>query len=184
VRFTISRFAASAVIAGSLLAAGQDAGLAECASNIELVSAISGDSLTGRWSETDSTETWVALLRIEVDGWKPASGMERHCYRAQPLAVLKGGLPAKPLWLTTGVVRNLAKGTLVHMGETFEPAVGDTVVLASTWRLGETGPGMAYMSLCTTVRVQDGHVMGVPLVTILERPGVAKGDSLPSGQYR
>jgi hypothetical protein len=91
-----------------------------------------------------------------------------------------GGLPAKPLWLTTGVVRNLAKGTLAHIGETFESAVGDTVVLARNWRLAETGPGMAYMSLCTTVRLQDGHVMGVPLSAILQRPGVAKRDSLRS----
>lgn len=187
---TISRFAAPVAIVASLLVAGP-APHAECTRDIELASAILGGSFMGRWAQNDSSTTWVAILHIEGDEWRPDSvftakglgseaGLERHFFRAQPLAVLSGNLPLEPLWMTNGILRNIAQGTTLQIGEYFEPAIGDTIVQVETRPLAGTMPGTAYVGLCSTVPVEHGYAMGVPLATIVERPGVAKRNPLPS----
>ena len=50
--------------------------------------------------------------------------------------------------------------------------------------LAGTMPGTAFMGLCSTVPVMRSHALGIPLVVILERPGVAKQDTLPPVEDR
>ena len=117
---SIARLAAPVAVAAALLVAGRESPLAECMMDIELSSAILGGSFVGCWADKDSERSWVAILRVEREEWRPDSvfianglsgkDLERHYFRAQPLAVLSGSLRPDSLWLTNGVLRRPTKG--------------------------------------------------------------------------
>ena len=183
-RLTISRFAALAVVAAWYLAVGGE-GLAECLPNLHLHAAIRGGIFSGEWQSSDSAETWVAVLHVESDEWRPDSVqayavpmLERRFFLAEPIAVLMGKLPAAPVWLMSGELRNPGLGTRILVEESLEIAVGDTVVQVKTDPIGGLSPGIICAGPCSTVPVERGYVMGRPLMSILARPGVAKRDSV------